>query len=104
MNWIDVLKIMGPAVLAMNPRTAELAPIIVAGINVAEETRKPGADKRRIARDAVKVGADAANSIAKRTVVPPDYAVAAYDHSVDTIIAVTNIVKANTQGDGTGQP
>lgn len=96
MKWLDVLKVLAPAILAVVPGAQPFIPLVVAGMTIAEETGKPGADKRVIAVEAVKIGAQAANTIAKRDVVPVDQAVAIADSTIDTIVGVTNLVKATT--------
>jgi hypothetical protein len=109
MKWQDILKIMGPAVLMAVPGAQPFIPLIVAGVTLAEETAKPGAEKKTLGREWTKLGAETANTIAKKPVVPVDQAVSVYDHSVDAIVSVVNIVKANaaltsSAPDGTGQP
>lgn len=109
MKWTDVLKVIAPAVLAVTPGGQVFIPLIVAGMQLAEETGKDGAEKRVLGREWTKLGAEAANTIAKRPVVPVPDALAVYDNSVDAIVAVVNIVKSNAaltsaRPDGTGHP
>lgn len=96
MKWLDILKVIGPAVMAVVPGAQPFIPLVVAGIEVAESSGKDGASKRVLAKEAVRFGAQAANTIAKRDVVPVDQAEAVFDSTVDTIVGVVNIVKANT--------
>lgn len=91
-RFLSVLKVLGPAVLAVVPGAQPFIPLIIAGIQVAEETGKPGAEKRQIALDAVVLGAEAANLAAKRVVVPVDDAVNVAADSIDAIVGTVNLV------------
>lgn len=93
MKFIDALKILGPAIMMAIPGAQPFIPLVIAGMHFAEESGQKGADKREIGKNAVKLTAQAANTIAKKEVVPEDQALAVYDQSVDTIVSVVNLVK-----------
>lgn len=102
MDWLKVLKILGPAILAVVPGAAPFIPLIMAGMELAEETGRPGVEKKAIAKEAVKVGAEGVNLIAKKEIVNPTEAVQVAD---DTIDAVVGSVKLVTKAlDKVGQP
>lgn len=90
MKWLNVLKILGPAILAVVPGAQAFIPLMIAGMELAEETQKPGAEKRGIAREAVRIGAETAK-IAGAT-IDPEEAVTVYERTVDTVISATNLV------------
>ena len=92
MDWIKALKILGPAVLAVVPGAAAFAPLIIAGIELAEMTGKPGVEKKEIAKEAVELGAKTANEVAKKEVINPAEAVKAADDTINAIVGVTNLV------------
>ncbi len=92
MDWLKVLKVIGPAVLAIVPGVGPFIPLIIAGIELAEESGKPGVEKKQIAKDIVKLGMVAANQVAKKEIVKPEEAVKVADDTIDAIVGVTNIV------------
>jgi CHASE3 domain sensor protein len=92
MNWIDALRVLGPAVLMVVPGAQPFIPLIIAGIEVAERSNQKGADKKEIAKDAVRVGAATANQIAKKEVVNVAEAEKAAEDAIDAVVGVTNIV------------
>lgn len=99
MKFLDILKTLGPVILALVPGGAVFAPLIIAGVEVAENSQKPGAEKRVIGKDAVSLAANAANAIAKKEVVNTLEAEQAYEDSVDAVISVVNIVKKAQGGE-----
>lgn len=92
MNWIKVLKILGPAILMVVPGARPFISLIVAGMQLAEESGEPGAKKKEIAKEAVKLGAEAANTVAKKEVLNPIEAVMVADNTIDAIVSVTNLI------------
>lgn len=97
MDWIKILKIIGPAIMAVVPGGLAFAPLVIAGIELAEETQKAGAEKKEIAKDAVKLGAEAANAVAKKSgidteVINPNAAVQVADDTIDAVVGATNLV------------
>lgn len=92
-KWLQVLKQVGPIVLAFTP-LAPIAPAVIAGIAAAEAL--PGAtgeQKKVIVQQIVTAGAAAANAQAGRVVIDPADAAAAAHTAIDTIVTVTNIVE-----------
>ena len=89
MKWLDALKIIGPAILAVVPGAAPFTPLIIAGMELAEKSGKKGADKKVIAKEAVELGARTANTIANREVINPDEAVRVADGTIDIIVTAT---------------
>lgn len=92
MDWIKALKILGPAILMVVPGAQAFIPLIIAGIEVAEHSGLPGADKKVIAKEAVQIGAATANQIAKKEVIDVAQAQKVADDTIDAIVQVTNIV------------
>lgn len=93
MTFMEALKKFGPiAALAAGP----YGPLIIAGIGIAEETGKKGADKKKIALDMVKLGAQVTNQVAsgaKGSLINEDKAVAAAENTIDVIVQAVNTVK-----------
>lgn len=98
MDWLKVLKILGPAIMAVVPGALPFVPLVMAGIELAEETGKPGAEKKEIAKEAVKLGAETANAVAHREVVNAAEAVAVADNTIDAVVGTVNIVTKITGG------
>ena len=96
MDWLKALKILGPAILMVVPGAQAFIPLIVAAIQLAEETGKPGAEKKTIAKEVVKLGAETANVVAKKEIVNPTDAVAVADNTIDAIVGTVNIVSKLT--------
>jgi hypothetical protein len=93
MNWKDILRVLGPAILALNPKTAALAPIVVAGIEVAESIPgKKGPDKKAAVLEIVKLGAQGANAVAPREVVDVEATAAMVSDGIDVVIGAVNFV------------
>lgn len=92
MRWIDLLKTLGPIVVATTvPGGAVLAPIIVGAIHEAEGIKgASGAEKKEHALKLVEAGAAAANAVAKKTVVDPLAARDAADSGIDTVVKTIN--------------
>lgn len=90
MNWIDALKIVGPLVLATVPGAAPFVPLILKGIEVAEESKVPGAKKKETAKDIVGLAANVINTVTKIPAVDPHLAVNIADQSIDLVIKATN--------------
>lgn len=99
MKWINILKIIAPAILAVIPGAQPFIPLIIAGMEVAEETQKPGVEKKAIAIEAVKLGADTANTIAKKEVIDPSLAVKTAESSIDLIVDISNKLHDKTGDD-----
>lgn len=97
MKWFNVLKIVGPAILAVVPGAQAFIPLLIAGMEVAERSQQPGAEKRVIARDAVRIGAEAAQTAGAD--IEPVEAVKVYDSTVDTVVLAVNLVSKLTKDD-----
>jgi hypothetical protein len=92
MKWLDILKVIAPAVLAVIPGAQPVIPLVLAGMTLAEESGKSGSDKKAIAVAAVQVGATAVNTIKKEEIIPVDAAVDTATKSIDAVVAATNLV------------
>lgn len=92
MKWLDILKVLGPAVLATVPGAQVIIPLIVAGIQIAEISGEPGPKKKLIAMEAVKAGVASANSVAKREVISVDEASQLADNTIDAVVGAVNII------------
>lgn len=97
MKWLDVLKLIVPAVIGLVPGASKFAPIITAAAAIAEETQLPGAEKRVVFIDSVKKLANASNQMGQlhghSEIIPVDDAVSVADGSIDTIINTTKLIK-----------
>ena len=92
MNWKTLLKLLAPAILSANPKTAQLAPLIIGGIEQAENLiGAPGVAKKQHALALVQTGMVAAATITK-VPVSPEEAVALADNAIDTVVGVINLV------------
>lgn len=97
MSFIDLLKMIGPAVLSTVPNGQMYVPLIMSGILLAEQSKVKGADKKKIALEAVRLGVNGANTIARKhgkinDIINVDQAMALAVSSIDTIISVTKSV------------
>lgn len=92
MKWLQILKVLGPAILSLIPGVSPIIiPTVIHAIETAEETKKSGTDKKiavlAIANDAVTV----TNSIAKKEVIGPDV-IPAVSNGIDAVITAVNAV------------
>jgi hypothetical protein len=94
MKWLSILKVLGPAVLMGVPGAQPFIPLIIAGIEVAEKSGKSGSEKKEIAKNAVKLGAEVANTVAKKEVLNSIEAEKVADNTIDAIVGIVNIVSA----------
>lgn len=92
MKWLDILKVIGPAALAAVPGAAPFIPLIIAGMQVAEMSGKPGVEKKEIAKAAIKVAAEATNQVAKKEIVNPEQAVRLANDTIDVVVKAVNAV------------
>lgn len=92
MHWLHVLELLAPAILTLVPGGPIAAPLVIAGMKIAEAAGGSGPDKKQIAKDATKLGAQAANAVAKTTVIDPEAAAAVADDAIDAVIGATNLV------------
>ena len=93
MKWQDILKILGPAILAINPRTAPIAPLVIAGIEVAEAIPgKTGPEKKALVLELVRIGASGTNLVAQRDVINPTDTASVVGSGIDTVIGAINLV------------
>lgn len=93
MKWFDILKIIGPAVLAVIPGGAAIAPLVVAGMQAAEQIPgKTGTEKKALVQEIVAIGAQGANAVAKREMLPPAEVAAVTGTGIDTVVGVVNLI------------
>lgn len=97
-KWLAILKVLGPAIMLAVPGAAPFIPLVMAGIEVAEMTGKPGIEKKEIAKEAVALGATTANTIAKTEVINSAEAVKVADNTIDAIVGATNIISKIKEG------
>lgn len=102
MKWLDLLKTIAPAILMAVPGAQPFIPLVMSGMTIAESSTAKGADKKAIALNAVQLGADTANTIAKKTVVDSGLAVKTANDSIDLIVDTTNKLHAQV-GDNSGK-
>jgi hypothetical protein len=93
-NWVKLLRVVGPKVLATIPATKKYAPLIIEGIATAEElaeddpAQKP--NKKKIAKEMVSLAAKGANSFNPAKLYDPRKAVEAADKSIDIVVKAVN--------------
>ena len=90
MDWKRIVKMIGPAILAMNPATAPFAPIVIEGIVQAEGLFTKGSDKKAHVVALTKAAAESYNVKAKSK-INVTAVTAAASSSVDAVVAVANI-------------
>jgi len=93
--WLKLVAELTPAVLALIPGAAPLAPIVATAIQTAEAL--PGAtgdQKRAHAQALVADGVAATNLVAGKTVIDPTLAADVASSTISTIVGVTNLVHA----------
>lgn len=96
MTFMQALERFGSiAAMAAGPK---YGPLVIAGIGIAEESGKKGKDKKKIAIDAARLGAETINAISKTDTVNVDKAVAVASETVDIIVQAIN--KAKDLADG----
>lgn len=93
-KWLDILKMVGPIVVAVTvPGGQLLAPIIVGAIESAEKLPgASGAEKKAHALELVKAGAAAANAVTGKVKIDPEQAVAVARSGIDTVVGAVNLV------------
>ena len=99
MKWLDLLKAIGPAVVAaVVPGGPVLAPIIVSAIAEAEHIKgATGAEKKAHALNLVAAGAAGVNAVANKVVIDPSQAVAAAASGIDSVVGAINAVQQHGQ-------
>lgn len=102
MKWLELLKTIGPLVIASTvPGGQLLAPIVVGAIHSAEQLKgASGAEKKAHALELVEAGAAAANAVAGKVVVDPNAAVAAAASGIDTVVKTINAAHSGSQEQG----
>ena len=90
MKWIDALKMIGPVVLATIPQTQPYAPLILKGIEVADDLAAPGAKKKEAALDIIRLGAQIANTATKSNAINADHAVLVASGAIDLVVRAAN--------------
>ena len=97
MKWLTVLRVIGPAALAGVPGAAPFIPLVLAGIETAERSGKSGAEKKQIAKEAIRIGAEAAVIASKgKAKIDPAKAVQVADDVIDAVVGSTNLIAALT--------
>lgn len=86
---ISLINLVAPAILSAIPETAKYAKLIMAALAIAEQTLKPGSEKRAIGLEVVKLGVETANKIQPGSLNCAK-AEAIYENSVDLIIEAVN--------------
>jgi hypothetical protein len=90
LSFLKKLKVLGPVALMLIPGAQPFAPLILGAIELAEHTGESGQDKRLIGRQAVELGADAANT-AHPGAVDKEQAVAVYESTVDAVVKAVKL-------------
>lgn len=95
MTFLDALKRFGP-IAAM--AAGKYGDLVMMGIGIAEESTKKGKDKKKIAVESAKLGAETVNAITKVETINVDKAVAVAEDTVDIIVQAVNEAKALADG------
>ena len=90
MTFLDALKRFGP-IAAM--AAGKYGDLVIMGIGIAEESAKKGKDKKKIAIEATRLGAETVNAISKTDTVNVDKAVAVAEDTVDIVVQAVNKAK-----------
>ena len=90
-KWLELLKALGPMILATAGVPPVAIPLIIHGIEVAEASGKPGADKKAIVMDGVKTAASTVEAFGKLPGL-----VEVTDKGIDTTIAVIKMIDKAT--------
>lgn len=92
MKFLNILKLVVPQILALNPKTAAIAPLIVHGISEAEQIQgASGAEKKAHALNLVSVGIAGMNAAAGKVVVDPADVTQTVSDGIDTAVGVVNL-------------
>lgn len=93
MNWLEILKVVGPAALGVLAKSPDIVMLIVHAIGVAEGLKgASGPEKKTKAIELVKDGAAIANAATQKTVIDPDEAAAIADSGIDAVVGAVNAV------------
>ncbi len=90
MTWVEALKVIGPVVLSTIPNAAPFVPLVLKGIEVAEDSKSPGHTKKQLAKDITGLAANVTNTVAKRVVIDPVQAVDMAEQTINMVVEATN--------------
>lgn len=90
-RWIQILRQVGPAILAFTP-AAPFIPAVLAGIEIAENTGGTGAEKKAKAIETAVEIANGINAVKGAPVVDPQQLGATVSSAIDTAVGVANLV------------
>lgn len=85
-NFVAILKIAGPGLLLAAGVPAPVIPFVVRGMEIAENSQKPGAEKKVIAMQALNVGAAAFEALGHYPGLE-----AAVDKGIDATVATIKV-------------
>lgn len=92
MKWLTLAQSLLPIVLNFIPGLSPLLiPVIVQGIQEAEQIKGSGAEKKQHVIALVHLAIETINTAKKKTVIDPK-AVAVADRAIDTAVAIVNLV------------
>jgi len=94
MNWIDLLKTIGPGILAVTP-AAPFIPAVIAGVELAEELHGAGsgAQKKATAQKVALAVAQGVNAVKNEPLVNADQLAAVTGTAIDTVVGVVNLTQ-----------
>lgn len=94
MSWIDIVKAIGPALLAAKvPHGADIAPLVIHGIEVAESLKGvKSSEKLQAARDLAITGAKAVNAAYGKPKLNIDAIDGSIDNGINAVVSVANAV------------
>lgn len=92
-DWLKVLELYGPMILAGIPQTQKIAPMVTQAIAAAEEMHTAtGMQKKEHALTLVREGVLGLNAAAGKTVVDPEEIVHGVSSGIDTTVHVVNVI------------
>jgi len=98
MDFKQILTQVLPVVLGTIPATAPFVPLYVMALSVAENSKKPGADKRVIGKQVLEVSAKLANAVSEArghgTAIDVDETLSLYDKIVDDSISTVKLIQS----------
>ena len=95
MNWIDLLKTIGPGILAVTP-AAPFIPAVLAGVELAEELHAGAgnsAQKKATAQKVALAVAQGVNAAKNEPLVNADQLAAVTGTAIDTVVGVVNLTQ-----------
>lgn len=102
-KWMEILEEIGPEILLFTP-FAPIAPALIAGIRVANETADTGAEKLANVVQVAGIAAQGLNAQVGRTVIDPQVVAASAAGAISSVVQIVNSLHAASQVDPASVP